>query len=104
MRPTYGKIRPTYVSRERDRLGQRRGEPRLAHQMLIDRASGTATFGDRPDDQGLSALHVAGGEDAGHVGHPPIVAPDVPPLGETQPEVVDERPALGTHEAHGQKD
>src|ERR1022692_538122 len=40
-----------------------------AHQVLVDVAGGVAAFGDGPDDQGLAAAHVAGGEDAGDGGH-----------------------------------
>src|ERR1022692_1727442 len=42
-------------------LGQLAG----AHQVMVDVAGGVAAFGDGPDDQGLAAGHVAGGEDAG---------------------------------------
>ena len=67
--------------------GQRSRQVRLAHQEQIDAAGGAAAFGNRPDDQRLAALHVAGGEHAGHAGHPVGVAPDVAALGQLDAEL-----------------
>ena len=35
----------------------------LAHEVAVDASGGVAAFGDGPDDEGLSARHVSGGED-----------------------------------------
>ena len=43
---------------------QRRGQTRRTHQEFVDRPRRAAALGDRPDDQRLAALHVAGGEHA----------------------------------------
>ena len=43
----------------------RRGQRRLAHEVLVDVRCGGATLGDRPHDERLPAAGVAGDEDAG---------------------------------------
>ena len=44
-------------------------------------------FGNRPHDERLAALHVAGGEHAGHARHPVLVAPDVAAVGHLDAEL-----------------
>src|SRR6478735_12671977 len=83
----------------------RRRERRRAGEVGVDGRGGAAPLGDRPDDQRLSAPHVAGDVDPGDRGGVRRVAPDVATLVEVHPELVDQagalRPgALGTGEAH----
>ena len=40
----------------------------IAHQVLIHFAGAAAALDDIPDDKGLAAVHVSGGEDAGNIG------------------------------------
>ncbi len=47
----------------------RRSAARLAHQKLIHMPSRLASLGDGPDDQGLAAAAVAGGENSGASRH-----------------------------------
>ena len=68
---------------------KRSGQIRLPHQKRVDAAGGAAAFGDRPDDQRLAALHVAGGEHAGHARHPVLVAPHVAALGHLHAELIE---------------
>src|SRR5882762_9024029 len=42
-------------------------------QVTIDRRSGFASFGNRPNDQRLSTTHVPGGEDTRYRGHGVVV-------------------------------
>src|SRR5262249_41542954 len=75
----------------------------FAHQVEIDAARGGATFGDRPHDQRLAALHIAAREHAAHAGHPVSVAPDVAALGELDAEIGQHARTLGAEEAHGEQ-
>jgi hypothetical protein len=73
--------------------GERRGQLRLPHQVLVDRAGGAPALGNRPDDERLAALHVAGGEDTADVRHPARVAADVAAIGQRHAKIR-EQPAL----------
>src|SRR5262245_52988477 len=77
-----------------------RGKVGLAHEVEVHPASARAALGDGPYDQGLPALHVAAGEDAGRARHPGPIAPDVAPVGELEAQLIDRAPALRTEEAH----
>jgi hypothetical protein len=52
------------------RSGKRRRQLRLAHQVFVDGVRRAAAFSNRPYDQRLAPLHVAGGEDAWDIRHP----------------------------------
>ena len=60
---------------------------RAAHEIRVDAARAAPAVGDRPDDQRLAALHVAGCEDAGDVRHPVRVAGDGAALGQRDPQL-----------------
>src|SRR5438309_5504379 len=84
-------------------LRQRGRQVGGAHQVRVDSPGRAATLGDGPDDQRLTPLHVAAGEDAGHARHPVGVAPDGAALGEPDSELLEQARALGAEEAHGQQ-
>ncbi len=44
------------------------GQIRFPHQPFVHRAGTLAAFADDPDDEGLAAAHIPGGEDAGNKG------------------------------------
>ena len=60
----------------------------LHAEKAINRRRGPSAIVDRPDDERLAALHVAGGKHAGHAGHPLLVAPDGAAIGQTHVEIV----------------
>ena len=61
------------------------GEVRLARQEQVHAARAAAPVGDRPDDQRLAALHVAGREDRRHARHPVRVSRDGAAIGHRTP-------------------
>src|SRR5574337_1906337 len=75
-----------------------------AHQVAVDSFGRLAALGDRPDDQGLPALHVARGEDARHVRHPVLVPPDIAAFGELYTELTEHAILLRPQKTHGEED
>ena len=73
---------------------------RAAHQVRIDSARAAPAVGDRPDDERLAALHVAGRENARHVRHPVPIAGDRAARGELDPQSVDDAVRFGSEESH----
>src|ERR1019366_515621 len=81
------------------------GKGRLAvHQVAVHPTGRFAPLLDRPDDEGLAAHHVAGGEDAWGARHLLAVRHDVPAVVELQPQVAEEPRLLGADEPESQKD
>src|SRR5690606_22850211 len=80
-----------------------RSELAAAHQVQIDAAGGLAAVGDGPDDQGLPALAVAGGEHAGDAGHEAIVDLQVAAGIALGAELVEQAGVLRVHEPHGEQ-
>ncbi len=72
-----------------DHLRTTRPEPEAttAHEIGIDAARAAPAVGDRPDDERLAALHVAGREDARDVRHPVRIAGDGAALGQRNPQL-----------------
>ena len=78
---------------------------RSAHQLQINRTGALAAFADGPDDEGLAAAHVAGGEDLVHAGFvAEVVREDVAAegLGPMPSSVT--MPSCTGREAHGEED
>src|SRR5688572_30299815 len=85
---------------QRDSRGREAG---FAHQILIDGAGGAAAFVDGPDDEGLPAAAVAGGEDAFKAcGEAAVLGLEVRALVAFEAEHLADR-LLGTEEAHRQE-
>ena len=76
---------------------------RLAHQVRIDCPSGAASFRNRPHDQRLAALDVAGGEHARHVRHPAGITCHRIALGHRHAKVGQQPILTGAGEAHRQQ-
>src|SRR5258706_14201544 len=74
-----------------------------AHEELIDAPCRLAAFGDGPDYEGLAAADVAGGEDAGDVGHVIGVDLDVAAAVFFEVQLVDGAGVLGVDEAEGEE-
>ena len=62
----------------------RRREVGLAHQPPVDRRGARTALGDRPDDQALTAAHVAAHEHAVDVRRPLLVPGDVAAIGDAR--------------------
>src|SRR5690348_3552502 len=73
------------------------------HEVLVHSVRRTATLTDGPDDEGLAAAHIAGGEDAGDAGHVVVVHHDVAAGVELEAKLLDGAWVLGADEAHGQQ-
>ena len=72
-------------------------------KVSIDCCCGFAAFCDGPDDERLTAAHIAGSEDAVDRGHVVGVGGDVAALVESDAKLLDHAVLDGTEEAHGEK-
>src|SRR4051812_41203566 len=75
----------------------------VARQVTVDGRRCRAAFRDGPDDEGLTATHVARGVDAGHVRRERAVTGDVAPRVDLDAKVLDEPDTVGAGEAHGEQ-
>src|SRR5262249_23953632 len=80
-----------------------RREARLAHEVGVDAARRLAAFPDRPDDERLTAPHVAAREHAGHARLVVRSDGDVAALVELHAELVDHPRLLRSEEPHGEQ-
>ena len=71
-------------------------------QIFIDGGGGFAAFGDGPDNEGLAATHVAGGEDAFTRGHK-VGGGDIAALVQSEAKLLDHAVADRTEETHGEQ-
>ena len=79
-------------------------QQRCSHEVFVDFSGAFAAFADGPDDEGLSAAHIAGGEDFGDIGDEGFVAGFyVASFVEFYVELFEQAVVLWVDEAHGEE-
>src|SRR5262249_57851483 len=85
------------------RRSDRCGKGGFADEIAVDGGGAGPAFGDGPHDEALAAAHVAGDEDAGHVGHELRIAGYIATSVERHAEAIEPRAPLRPGEAEGQQ-